>query len=51
MKMPPDGLGSFARDDGGKGFCSCLLHIAQAAEVSEQALPGLRTDAGNVEQF
>ena len=49
--MPPDGFGGFARDYGGEGFGGGLLDVAQAAEVGEQALAGLRADAGDVEQL
>ena len=51
MKMPPDGFGGFAADHGGERFRRGLLHIAQAAEVGEQALAGLRADAGNIQQL
>jgi len=51
MKVLPDGLGGFAGDDGGEGLGGCLLHIAQAAEVSEQALAGLRANTGDIEQL
>lgn len=51
MKVPPDGLRSFAGDDGGERFGSGLLDVAQAAEVGEQALAGLRAYAGNVQQL
>ena len=47
MKMPPDGFGDFVRHDGGEGLGGGLLHLAQAAEVSEKALAGLRADTGN----
>ena len=50
VKMPPDGLGRFAGDDGGEGFRCGLLDVALAAEVSEEALAGLRADAGDFEQ-
>ncbi len=51
MKVLPDGLGCFARDNGGERFRRGLLHVAQAAEVGEQPLASLRADAGNVQQF
>ena len=47
--MQPDGFGGFARDYGGQRFGRGLLHIAQAAEVGEQALAGLRAYAGNIQ--
>src|SRR5580692_846244 len=49
--MPPDGVCSFAADDGGEGFRRGLLHFAQAAKVNQEALAGLRADAGNVEKL
>ena len=49
MKMPPDGFGGFAGDDGGEGFGGGLLHVAEAAEVGEQALAGLRAYAGDIQ--
>lgn len=49
MKMPPDGFRSFAGDNRGEGLGGGLLHFSQAAEVSEQALPCLWADAGNVQ--
>jgi len=51
VKVLPDGFGGFAGDDGGEGIWRGLLHVAQAAEVGEQALAGLRADAGNVQKF
>ena len=51
VKVPPDGLGGFAGDDGGERLRRGLLHIAQAAEVREKALAGLRADAGNLQQL
>lgn len=47
MIMPPDHLGSFAVDDGGQRFRGGLLDLAEAAEVSQKALAGLRADAGD----
>ena len=38
MKVPPDGFGGFAGNDGGERLGRSLLHVAQAAEVGEQAL-------------
>ena len=51
MKVLPDGFGGFAIDDGGERFGRGLLNVAQAAEVREQALAGLRAHAGNVQKF
>lgn len=51
MKMPPDGFGGFAGDYGGQRFGSGLLHVAEAAEVGEQTLAGLRAYAWNIQQF
>jgi hypothetical protein len=45
--MPPDGFRGFAGYNGGKRFSGSLLHLTQASEVGEQALAGLRADAGN----
>jgi hypothetical protein len=47
VEVLPDSFGSFARHHGGQGFGGGLLHVAQAAEVSEQALAGLGAYAGN----
>ena len=47
--MPPDGFGGFSWDYGGEGFGGGLLDVAEAAEVGEQALAGLRADAGDVQ--
>ena len=49
VKVPPDGLSRLARDNGGEGFGGSLLHVAQAAEVSQEALAGLRADAGDIQ--
>src|SRR5271157_6396349 len=51
MKMPPDGFGGFAWNDGGQRLGGGQLHLAQAAEVGEQTLASLRADAGNVQQL
>ena len=51
MEVLPNGFGGFARDNSGERFGCSLLHVAQAAEVSEEALAGLRTDAWDVEEF
>ncbi len=49
--MIEDGVRGFAGDDGGEGFGGGLLDVAEAAEVGEQALAGLRADAGDIEQL
>ena len=51
VKVPPNGLRRFAGDYGGQRLGSGLLHVAEAAEVREQALAGLRADAGDVQQL
>ena len=51
MKVPPDGFGGFARDDCSQGIGGSLLHIAQAPEMGEQALPCLLPNAGNIQQL
>jgi len=48
VEMTPDGFGGFAGDYGGQGLGGGLLHVAEAAEVGEQALAGLRAYAGDV---
>lgn len=48
MEVTPDGFGSFARDDRGQRLGRGLLHIAEAAEVGKQALPGLGAYAGDI---
>src|ERR1017187_4145004 len=49
--MPPDRFRGLARNDGRQRLGSGLLHVAQAAEVGEKALPRLWTDAGDIEQL
>ena len=51
VEMPPDGLGGFAGDYGGERFGGGLPHVAEAAEVGEQALAGLRAYAGDVQKL
>ena len=48
MEVVVDGLGGFAVDDGAQGFCGGVLDVAQGAEVGEEALAGLRADAGDI---
>jgi hypothetical protein len=48
VEVLPDGFRGFAGDDGGERIGRGLLHVAQAAEVREKALAGLRANAGNV---
>jgi len=45
VEMPPDGLGGLAGDDGCERLRRSLPHVAQAAEVREQALARLRAYA------
>lgn len=49
MKVPPDGFGGFAGDDGGEGLGGGLLNVAKAAEVGDETLAGLGADAGDVQ--
>ena len=49
VEMPPDGFGGFSWDDRGQGFGRGLLDIAEAAEVGEQSLAGLRAYAGDIQ--
>ena len=49
MEMPPDGFGGFARHDGSQRLGGGLLDVAEAAEVSEEALASLGADAGNIQ--
>ena len=51
VEVLPDGVGGFAGDDGGEGFGGGVLDVAEGAEVGEEALAGLRADAGNVVQL
>ena len=51
VEVPPDGFGGFARNYCGQGIGGGLLHVAQAAEVGEQALACLLSDAGNIQQL
>lgn len=51
MEVPPDGFGGFAGDYGGEGFGGGLPDVAEAAEVGDEALAGLRAYAGDVEEF
>jgi hypothetical protein len=51
VEMTPDGFGGFARDYGGQGLRGCLLHVAKASEVREQALAGLRANTGDVQKL
>ena len=51
VEVAPDGFGGFAGDYGGEGVGGGLLHVAEAAEVGEQALAGLVAYAGDVEEF
>jgi hypothetical protein len=48
VKVVVDGVGGFSRDDGGEGFGSGVLDVAQGAEVGEKALACLGADAGDV---
>ena len=50
-EVPPDGFGGFAGDDGGEGLRRGLLDVAEAAKVGEEALAGLRADAGDVQEL
>ncbi len=47
VEVAPDGFGDFAGDDRGEGFGGGLLHVAEAAEVGEESLAGLRAYAGD----
>jgi hypothetical protein len=47
VKMLPDGFGGLSWNYGSQRFGGGLLHVAEAAEVSEQALTGLRAYAGD----
>ena len=49
--MTPDGLGGFLWNNGSEGLRRCLLHVAQATEVGEQTLTGLRTYTGDIEKL
>ena len=51
MEMAPDGFGGFAGDYGGQRLGRGLLHVAEAAEVGEETLAGLRAYAGDVQQL
>jgi hypothetical protein len=51
MKVLPDGFGGFRGDYGGPGLGGGLLNVAEAAEVGQQALAGLRTYAGDFQQL
>ena len=51
VKMTPDCLRCFAWNDGSERFGRGLLYVAQAAEMREQPLPGLRAHAGNIQEF
>ena len=51
VKMCEEGLGGLTRDYGGQGLSCGLLHVAETAEVGEQALAGLRAYAWNIQQF
>ena len=49
MKVAEDSFGRFSRHHGAQRFGGGLLDVAEAAEVAEQALPRLRSHAGDVQ--
>jgi hypothetical protein len=49
VKVTPYGFGSFAWHYGGQRFGGGLLHVAQAAEVGQKALPSLLAYTGNIQ--
>ena len=49
MEVPPDRLGGFARHNGGQRLGGGVLDGAEAAEMREQALAGLRAYTWDVE--
>ena len=51
VEVSPYRLRGLARDDGGQRLGRGLLHVAQAAEVGEQALPRECAYAGNIQQL
>ena len=51
VKIPPNSFSGFAGDYGGQRFGGGLLDLAEAAEVSEEPLAGLRAYAGDGQQL
>ena len=49
MEVPPDRLGGFAWHHGRQRLGGGLLDVAEAAEMREQALAGLRAYTWDVE--
>jgi hypothetical protein len=47
VEVAMDGFGGFAGDDRGEGFGGGLLDVAEAAEVGEETLAGLRAYSGD----